>query len=359
MGKKNKKDSAAKAKKEARKLEQAKLAEQGRLLKEARESDPLEKLPAAFLAFKRGGVDAVFEHATIGTLSTEDRLAVRAILEGNVESDSELKVEKAKLTEENTHLLLLRATPVGSPASSPMKSPTKDEAADVATEDADCAVGAAKTETDAPTTPTKITSAAGPSPVLAYLNFRFEFQHETLMCAISELQVANREDVRRKGIGKFMLMLAEMCAKNAGMSGVMATVRRANSDGMAFFESCKYTTDNISPCKMDPSADAGAYGVHLPDVATQIALLVCEAALRCPNSQELSAAVVVFLTDHEIYSKVWDADARAVIDKKAEVLRSSNSVEGKARAAMKAEKDAAAAAVDGVRSEMGQNRFQM
>ena len=56
---------------------------------------------------------------------------------------------------------------------------------------------------------------------------------------------------------------------------------------------------------------------------------------------------------------MWDLSARAIIDKKAEVLRSSNSVEGKARAAMKAEKDAAAAAVDGVRSEMGQNRFQM
>lgn len=56
---------------------------------------------------------------------------------------------------------------------------------------------------------------------------------------------------------------------------------------------------------------------------------------------------------------MWDPDARAIIDKKAAVLKSNNSVEGKARAAMKAEKDAAAAAVDGVRSEMGQNRFQM
>jgi hypothetical protein len=63
--------------------------------------------------------------------------------------------------------------------------------------------------------------------------------------------------------------------------------------------------------------------------------------------------------DHEIYSKVWDAEARAVIDKKADVLRSGNSVEGKARAAMKAEKAAAAASVMGVAAEMGQNRFQM
>lgn len=80
----------------------------------------------------------------------------------------------------------------------------------------------------------------------------------------------------------------------------------------------------------------------------------CCVALFC-QSLDLSRAI----TDHEVYSKVWDADARAVIDKQAEVLRNSNSVEGKAKAAMKAEKDAAAAAVDGVRSEMGQNRFQM
>ena len=75
---------------------------------------------------------------------------------------------------------------------------------------------------------------------------------------------------------------------------------------MAFFEACKYTIDTISPSLMDPTAAPGEY-------------------------------------ESEIYSKVWDAAARAVIDKKAEVLRSSNSVEGKAKAAMKAEKDAAAA----------------
>lgn len=262
MGKKNKKDSAAKIKKEARKAEQAKLQEQGRLLKEALASNPLATLPPPFKAFKRGGVDAVFEHATVATLSTEDRLAIRAILEGNVQSDSELKAEKAKLTEENTHLLLLRsaAASTSSPASSPMNSPSKDEVADDG-----AAEQAPKSETNVQTTPSKTKVSAENPHVLAYLNFRFEFLHETLMFSVSELQVVNREDVRRKGVGKFMLMLAEMCAKNAGMSGVMATVKRANVDGMAFFEKCKYTTDNISPCKVDPSADTGAYG----------ALLVC------------------------------------------------------------------------------------
>lgn len=261
MGKKNK-DVAAKAKKEARKAEQAKLQEQTRLLKEACTSNPLAKLPPAFTAFKRGGVDAVFEHATVGTLSTADRLAMRAILEANTQSESELKAEKAKLTQEHTHLLLLRCSAPPSPASSPMKSPTKDEAA-AATDDAtETAGGAAQPESDVQTTPTKIKpeAAAEQSPLLGYLNFRFEFLHETLMCSVSELQVANREDARRKGIGKFMLMLAEMCAKNAGMSGVMAKVQRANVDGIAFFEACKYTTDNISPCKVDPSADAEAHG---------------------------------------------------------------------------------------------------
>jgi predicted acetyltransferase len=261
MGKKNKKDSAAKAKKEARKAEQAKLQEQSRLLKEARAANPLDALPPMFTAFKRNGVDAAFEHATLATLSTEDRLTMRAILESNVSSESELKAEKAKLTEENARLLVLRsaATAAASPASSPTSSPAKDAAA------APVAEGAAQPEEEPQAevqTPTKPVRAAAAGEVLAYMNFRYEFLHDSLIFSIGELQVADREDARRKGVGKMMLMLAEMCAKKAGMGGVMLTVNRANVGAVAFLEACKYTTDSISPCKVDPSADADAYGAH-------------------------------------------------------------------------------------------------
>jgi|EP01049_Picozoa_sp_SAG25_P010304 hypothetical protein len=64
-------------------------------------------------------------------------------------------------------------------------------------------------------------------------------------------------------------------------------------------------------------------------------------------------------SDSEVYSKLWDADARALVDKKATVLRSSNSVEGKAKAALKAEKDTAAASLAGVREKQSRNEFQM
>ena len=59
-----------KAKKEARKAEQAKKQAQLNVLREARElGSPLEGLPPAFSAFKRNGVDASLEYATAKTLA--------------------------------------------------------------------------------------------------------------------------------------------------------------------------------------------------------------------------------------------------------------------------------------------------
>ena len=126
-----------------------------------------------------------------------------------------------------------------------MKSPTKDDA-DRITEEVDgTGVGTKTPDVDVDTTPTKkkpVTTAAA-CPILAYLNFRFEFLHGTLMCEISELQVAKHDGVRRKGVGKFMLMLAEMCAKNAGMSGVMVTVQLCY-----FAVSWLYLRSNLPRC---------------------------------------------------------------------------------------------------------------
>ena len=106
-----------KAKKEARKAEQAKKQAQLNVLREARElGSPLEGLPPAFSAFKRNGVDASLEFATAKTLAQADRLAIHAILTENMapiygksEWEEEAKADKEKeLEEPDTRLLLVR-----------------------------------------------------------------------------------------------------------------------------------------------------------------------------------------------------------------------------------------------------------
>jgi len=190
-----------KAKKEARKAEQAKKQAQLNVLREARElGSPLEGLPPAFSAFKRNGVDASLEYATAKTLAQPDRLAIHAILTENMapiygksEWEEEAKADKEKeLEEPDTRLLLVRsnaaATPSaeagGSPASSPVKQPKEEEAKAEAAKD-----------------------------LLGFMHFRYEIEEECLVVYIYELQVAQREDTRRKGLGKFLLLMGEMMAK--------------------------------------------------------------------------------------------------------------------------------------------------
>ena len=190
-----------KAKKEARKAEQAKKQAQLNVLREARElGSPLEGLPPAFSAFKRNGVDASLEYATAKTLAQADRLAIHAILTENMapiygksEWEEEAKADKEKeLEEPDTRLLLVRsnadATPSAeagtSPASSPVKQPKEEEAKAEAAKD-----------------------------LLGFMHYRYEIEEECLVVYIYELQVAQREDTRRKGLGKFLLLMGEMMAK--------------------------------------------------------------------------------------------------------------------------------------------------
>ena len=71
-----------------------------------------------------------------------------------------------------------------SPASSPVKQPKEEEAKAEAAKD-----------------------------LLGFMHFRYEIEEECLVVYIYELQVAQREDTRRKGLGKFLLLMGEMMAK--------------------------------------------------------------------------------------------------------------------------------------------------
>lgn len=317
-------DAKKDAKKEAKKAAQAAILAQSQALKAARDAsvDPLEALPPMFRAFSRGGVEGGFESAAAATLAPADNLALAALQEANLallfgEGQNVARLahftEKAKqLADDGSRLLIMRSAGAAlpaSPAASPSTSPVKK------------APGQAAEAEPAVEEEAEPKAVAG-GEILAFMNYGFLIEHDVLLMTITDVHVVDSPDVRRKGVGKFMMLLGEMLAKKAGMGGIMTPVLRSNAPGMAFFEACKYTIDNISPSLMDPTAAATEY-------------------------------------DSEIYSKVWDVNARAVIDKKAEELRAGNSVEGKAKAAMKAEKDAAAAGMAGIRDKQGRNEFQM
>ena len=296
MGKKNK-NAKAQAKKAARKAAGERIQKQQAALKAARETgSPLEQLPPPFVAFARNGLDAALEFATAATLAAPDKEAVEQLLEANMapiygaeEWEKQARAEKAKqLAEEDTRLLLVRSkAPAATP--SPAASPVKDAAQEDAPEDA-----AAAEPAEAEDAPAK----GAAQDILAFMHFRYEIEEDCLVLYIYELQVAQNEATRRKGLGKHMLLLAEMIAKKSGMSGVMLTCQRANAAAQAFYTSCKYAVDNISPGKCDPSAEADEY-------------------------------------DYEIFSKVWDPEARSVLDKRAEVAMKANMEGGGAK--MKAE----------------------
>jgi GNAT superfamily N-acetyltransferase len=83
------------------------------------------------------------------------------------------------------------------------------------------------------------------SKAVAFSHFRFDMDYgdEVLYCY--ELQL--EEDVRRKGLGKFMLQILELIGFSANMKKVILTVLKVNPEAKAFFTALKYTIDETSP----------------------------------------------------------------------------------------------------------------
>jgi hypothetical protein len=59
--------------------------------------------------------------------------------------------------------------------------------------------------------------------------------HQHAPCA-RRPQVSSKDWARRKGLGKFLLMLGEMLAKKSGLDGMMLTVQRSNPGAMQFYQ---------------------------------------------------------------------------------------------------------------------------
>lgn len=79
---------------------------------------------------------------------------------------------------------------------------------------------------------------------VAFSHFRFDVDYgdEVLYCY--ELQL--EPNVRRHGLGKFMLQILELLAFSNQMKKVILTVLNHNSDALAFFSSLNYTKDDTN-----------------------------------------------------------------------------------------------------------------
>lgn len=83
----------------------------------------------------------------------------------------------------------------------------------------------------------------------AQFRFDMDFDDEVLYC----YEVQMMKDVRRKGVGKFLMQTLEMIAHKTHMRKVMLTVFQANKLGNQFFtKKLNYILDETTPSIFDP-----------------------------------------------------------------------------------------------------------
>jgi len=89
---------------------------------------------------------------------------------------------------------------------------------------------------------------------VALVHFRFDLECDDEVVYCYEIQIV--PEVRRKGLGKFLMQILELMAHKTDMKKVMLTTFKHNPVGEDFFMTkLKYTVDETSP--QDPLFDEG------------------------------------------------------------------------------------------------------
>ncbi|CAH1793077.1 unnamed protein product [Owenia fusiformis] len=82
--------------------------------------------------------------------------------------------------------------------------------------------------------------------LVGFVHFRFDMDFDDKVVYCYEIQLA--KEVRRKGLGKFMMQILELLAHKTGMGKVMSTVFTHNDDAQGFFiKTLRYGIDETSP----------------------------------------------------------------------------------------------------------------
>jgi len=82
--------------------------------------------------------------------------------------------------------------------------------------------------------------------VVGFLHLRFLREDDDLVLYVYELQV-EQASASRKGLGRHLMMLAELIARKSEMEWVMLTVLKCNEAANKFYTGLKYTVDELSP----------------------------------------------------------------------------------------------------------------
>lgn len=80
---------------------------------------------------------------------------------------------------------------------------------------------------------------------VAFSHFRFDMDFGLDVLYVYEIHLI--EEVRRKGLGKFMSQLLELVAFKHNFKKVILTVFKHNPETLEFYRSLKYTMDETSP----------------------------------------------------------------------------------------------------------------
>lgn len=127
---------------------------------------------------------------------------------------------------------------------------------------------------------------ASPPPPLGFVHYRFLVEEEVPVLYVYELQVTGAcfpprrqllrrltaapacraEAARGKGLGKYLMLFAEMLAKRSPgpLGGVVLTIQRVNTRALQFYTTkCKYALADISPSRSDPFAAQDEYDYEI------------------------------------------------------------------------------------------------
>jgi len=84
---------------------------------------------------------------------------------------------------------------------------------------------------------------------VAFAHFRFDLEDDVEVLYLYEIQL--EKQIRRKGLGRFLVTALTLMAKKYEMDRVVCTVFQHNHDSMKFFkETCRFEVDATSPDAM-------------------------------------------------------------------------------------------------------------
>uniref|UniRef100_A0A7S0LR13 N-alpha-acetyltransferase 40 n=1 Tax=Coccolithus braarudii TaxID=221442 RepID=A0A7S0LR13_9EUKA len=90
--------------------------------------------------------------------------------------------------------------------------------------------------------------------IVGFLHLQFVIENEKPVLYVLELQLM--QEVREKGLGKFLMHFAEVIARQHGMEALMLTVFKSNKKAFDYYrQKLRYNIDASSPSKWNREAD--------------------------------------------------------------------------------------------------------